>query len=316
MRRRELLAGIATALHGATPRLPANQNVKWALSLALWSHFKPVPITTILDVARDTGFIGIRLIGNPVLQKYWKTTPAQLEKELAKRGLRAAAIAFRGPLHDPAQRQKVLDDAKASLELLKGLGGRHMVVFSPARVKQKEDVRTAFKELCERANQLGELAGTMGMTIGLHNHLDQMVEQDREIDRFLARTDPKLVHFMPDTAHLHLAGVNVVECLEKHKLRLRRAIDYKDARWVKPAADWKEDNGKVFSQDSKEARFLNSIHDLGDGEIDFAACHKVLKSVNYKGWICVDLDTARQGPQKSYERCGAYVVNKLEPIYA
>jgi len=54
---------------------------------------------------------------------------------------------------------------------------------------------------------------------------------------------------------------------------------------------------------------------LGDGEIDFPACHRVLKNIKFKGWICVDLDTAREGPRKSYERSGAYVVNKLEPIY-
>jgi len=29
----------------------------------------------------------------------------------------------------------------------------------------------------------------------------------------------------------------------------------------------------------------------------------------------VDLDIARQGPRASYERCGEYVVNKLESIY-
>jgi hypothetical protein len=42
----------------------------------------------------------------------------------------------------------------------------------------------------------------------------------------------------------------------------------------------------------------------------------VLKSVNYRGWICVDLDTARQGPLASYRHCGAYIREKLEPIYA
>jgi hypothetical protein len=30
----------------------------------------------------------------------------------------------------------------------------------------------------------------------------------------------------------------------------------------------------------------------------------------------VDLDVARSGPRASYERCGAYVVKTLEPIYA
>jgi hypothetical protein len=38
--------------------------------------------------------------------------------------------------------------------------------------------------------------------------------------------------------------------------------------------------------------------------------------MSYKGWLCVDLDVARNGPRASYERCGAYVVNKLEPVYA
>jgi len=30
----------------------------------------------------------------------------------------------------------------------------------------------------------------------------------------------------------------------------------------------------------------------------------------------VDLDRTRKGPRTSYERCGRYVVNKIEPIYA
>jgi len=316
MHRREFLAGWGAALAAASARLPANKNVKWGVSLALWMHFKPVPVETVFDVMRDTGFTGVRLIGNPQLAKYWNTTPAQFEKELTKRKLRAAAIAFAGPLHVPEQRAKVLEDAKASLEILKGMGGKHMVIFSPGRQnKPGVNVRAAFQEVCERCNQIGELAGAMGMTVGLHNHLDQMVEQGREIDRFLARTDPKLVSFSPDTAHLHLAGVNVVECLTKHKARLARVFDYKDARWTTPVADFVEDNGRVYKKDSRQARFLNSIYDLGDGEIDFAGCHGVLRQVEYKGWLCVDLDTARQGPRKSYERCGAYVVNKLEPVY-
>ena len=87
----------------------------------------------------------------------------------------------------------------------------------------------------------------------------------------------------------------MVKTLAKYKDRLMM-MDYKDARQV---SDKLQDN----------------IFDLGDGEIDFPGCHRVLKSMAYKGWICVDLDTARKGPRASYERCGAYVVDKLEPIY-
>jgi sugar phosphate isomerase/epimerase len=71
----------------------------------------------------------------------------------------------------------------------------------------------------------------------------------------------------------------------------------------------------VLAKDSTQARFFNSIYDLGDGEVDFQGCQRVLKSVNYRGWVCVDLDTARKGPRADFERCGAYIVKKLEPIY-
>jgi sugar phosphate isomerase/epimerase len=101
---------------------------------------------------------------------------------------------------------------------------------------------------------------------------------------------------------------------EKYKNRLMFA-DYKDARWTTPDADFVEGNGKVRPKDSEDAKFLSSIYDLGDGEIDFPGCHRVLKSIGYQGWLCVDLDTARRGPRASYERSGAYIVNKLEPIY-
>jgi inosose dehydratase len=155
----------------------------------------------------------------------------------------------------------------------------------------------------------------MGFAAGLHNHLGQMVQTPQELDRFMAVTDPKLFGLSPDTAHLHLAGANVVETLEKYKSRVK-ILDYKDAKWTTPTTDWVEPNGKVYPRDSSEARFLASIYDLGDGEIDFPACHRVLKSVQYRGWIIVDLDAARHGVLDSYHRCDDYVTTKLEPIYA
>jgi len=127
-------------------------------------------------------------------------------------------------------------------------------------------------------------------------------------------TDPKLFYFSPDTAHLHLGGSNVVEIFERYKNRLM-FMDYKDAKWTTPTEDLTLDNGTVHKKDSRSARFFSSIYDLGDGEIDFPACHRILHSVQFKGWICVDLDTARQGPRRSYERCGAYITKTLEPIY-
>ena len=73
--RREAIAALAAATTQAATRLPANQNVKWAVSAALWGHFKRVPLTEILDIMKDTGFIGIRVTGFPTfLETYGMTT--------------------------------------------------------------------------------------------------------------------------------------------------------------------------------------------------------------------------------------------------
>ena len=246
---------------------------------------------------RDTGFIGLRLTQFPAILKKYDITTEQLEKETSKRGVFVITISFNGPTHDPAQLGKVLADARAAIEFLKNFGAQHLVVFSPSRRAKGADAPDAFANLCAGFNRIGEVAAHMGFRAGLHNHTGQMVESASEIDRAMALTDPKRFHFSPDTAHVHLAGGDVAAVLEKHKQRLM-FLDYKDARRA------------GFVEDVKP-----NIFDLGGGEIDFRACHRVLKSIAFKGWLCVDLDIARNGPRASYERCGEYVVKTLEAIY-
>jgi sugar phosphate isomerase/epimerase len=293
MTRRSAMTLLASSLASAAERLPANKNVRWALGSNLWSYFPPVPFTDILDVMRDTGFIGARLTQFPQILTKYNMTMSDLDKELSKRNLHVITISYDGPAHDPARRAEVIENAKKAMGFLKNFGASRLVVFSPNRSAGVSE--GAFKTMCECYNQLGEAAGEMGFRAGLHNHLGQMVQDGAELDRCMQMTDPKLFSLSPDTAHLHLAGIDVVKAIEKYKDRLM-LIDYKDAKLG-------------------GANFRDNIYDLGDGDIDFPACHRILKSIAYKGWICVDLDTARQGPRISYERCGKYVVNKLESIY-
>jgi sugar phosphate isomerase/epimerase len=294
MTRRHCLTIFSGVLLRAAERLPANKNVRWALGSNLWNYFPPVPITDILDVMRDTGFIGIRLTQFPQILEKYKITEEHLEREVSRRGLHVITISFNGAAQDASQHAAVLARARESMTFLKRFGAQHLVVFSPKRGPGPE----AFETMCKFYNQLGETAAGMGFKAGLHNHLGQMVQDPGEIDRCMQLTDPRLFHFSPDTAHVHLAGGDVPAILNKHKTRLMLA-DYKDAKRA-----------------GAEKDFRNSIYDLGDGEIDFPACHRLLRGISYKGWLCVDLDIARQGPRASYERCGAYVVRALEPIYA
>jgi sugar phosphate isomerase/epimerase len=295
MTRRSALALFATTLVRAADRLPANKNVKWALGSNLWNSFPLVPFTDILDIMKDTGFVGVRVTQFPQILTKYSITTEQLRKEVDKRGLHVITISYNGPAFDIAQRDKFIGDAKTAMTFLKNFDANLLVVFSPNRANRTEP---EFKTMCESFNRLGEVAGEMGFRAGLHNHMGQMVQTQAELDRCMAMTDPKLFWFSPDTAHLYIAKCDPAANLEKYKSRLMM-MDYKDAK-----------NAGAEKFDIKD------IYDLGDGDIDFPACHRVLKSMNYKGWICVDLDIARKGPRASYERSGAYVVNQLEPIYS
>jgi sugar phosphate isomerase/epimerase len=291
--RRTALALFASTLAQAADRLPANRNVKWALGSNLWNSFPPVPFTDIFDVMKDTGFIGVRVTQFPAILKKYDITAEQMKKEADKRGLHIITISFNGPAHDASQREAVFSSARTAMNFLKTFDAKLLVVFSPNRSYLTD---AAFQTMCQTFNQLGEMAGEMGFRAGLHNHMGQMVQTQEEVDRCMAMTDPKLFWFSPDTAHLHLAGCDAAKNLEKYKNRLMM-MDYKDAKT------------------DPSLKFPGNIFDLGDGDVDFPACHRALKSIGYKGWICVDLDIARKGPRASYERCGAYVVNKLEPVY-
>jgi sugar phosphate isomerase/epimerase len=298
MTRRQTLALLAASLARAANKLPANKNVKWGLGTNLWNSFPSVPFTDILDVMRDTGFIGARLTQFPEILKTYDITAAQMQKEAEKRGCRIVTISFNGATHDPARRAEVVESARRAMAFLKEFGAHHLVVFSPNR--RFAAAPKAFESMCESFNAIGAAAREMGFYAGLHNHMGQIVQNADEVARCMAMTDPKLFHFSPDTAHLHLAGCDVVKTLEQYQSRLILA-DYKDAK--------RPQNAPPDSFDR------NSIFDLGAGEVDFPGAHRVLKSIAFKGWLIVDNDIARQGPRASYEACGRYVVNTLESIY-
>ncbi len=261
MTRRTAVTLLAATMARTAGRLPANRNVKWALGTNLWNFFPRVPFTDILDVMKDTGFIGARLTQFPQILTTYNITLEQMRKEVDSRGLSIITISFNGAAQDPKRHAEVLANAKKAMSTEKFWRASRLVVFFCLRAPpgRGED---AFKAMCDCYNHLGEVAGEMGFRAGLHNHMGQMVQTTEELDRCMAMTDPKLFWLSPDTAHMHLAGMKVPEVLEKYKHRLMMA-DYKDARQV-------------------GTKLQDNIFDLGDGEVDFPACHKVLKSVDFK----------------------------------
>lgn len=316
MQRRQFLAAVGASLTGAMDAAgaAAGPNIRWALDLGTWGHLASVPFTEVLDVIKDTGFTGIRLNSFPgALAKYDLTVPV-LERELSKRQIRLVTVSFGGPADEPAKHAAIEKAAREAMKFLQGFGATDLVVFSPAKT-EKILVAERLRIACEFYNHLGDVAAEYGFKAGLHNHLDEIVETQDEIESFLQLTDPKRFHFAPDTAHARLAGCNVPELFDRYAARMS-FIDYKDARNTPARQDIRLGNGRVLPAGSASAAFFNSIYDLGEGEIDFRPLHRALKRARFKGWICPDLDYVRVSPRDSFARCMKYVREKLEPIYA
>jgi hypothetical protein len=121
MTRREALVTLnvlAGTLGRAAERLPANKNVKWGLGSNLWNSFKGSKFTDILDVMRDTGFIGLRLTQFPKILDTYSITTEQMEKGGLQARPHVVTISFNGPAQD-VQTQGGPDNAKVAMTFLK-----------------------------------------------------------------------------------------------------------------------------------------------------------------------------------------------------
>ena len=121
MTRRTALGTLAAALASAAARLPANKKVKWGLGSNLWNYFPRVPFTDILDVMKDTGFIGLRVTQFPQILQTYNITAAQMAQEASKRGCHIVTISFSPPSHDPARRAEVIANAKTAMTFPEGV---------------------------------------------------------------------------------------------------------------------------------------------------------------------------------------------------
>jgi len=150
--------------------------------------------------------------------------------------------------------------------------------------------------------------------MGLHNHTDSLIENQAQVDRFLEGTDPRYVFCAWDSAHLLLGGCDVQATYKKSIDRIVYT-DFKDATLHPVSEDYVAPNGERYAGDSHQGRFYNSVFELGRGEIDFVALHRMLAERKYRGWINHDLDTIRVSIPESWRVSMNYITTVLDPIY-
>jgi inosose dehydratase len=289
----------ATAAAAGVPA--ATQNIRWGLGIVTWvvianRNKQKLDWPEILSDISAGRFDGVE----PFTQNTLPVTDenmARLESLLPQYKLRVATIYWADRFHLAEEHDRIRKECHRFLGYLKRFGSDRLTIGPPS--PSTEETK-AIANMAKIMNDVGKIAiEQYGIRTGVHNHVDGLIENPRQIDQLMEQTDPRYFGLSPDTAQVWMGGGDPVRIIEKYKKRIVY-LHYKDVR--------------AYHRGLRG--YLDNVIELGRGVIDFPALHRILKSVNYRGWITIDLDNARISPLESAKLQRDYIDKVLTPIYA
>ena len=142
-----------------------------------------------------------------------------------------------------------------------------------------ERIRAATEEIRAYAR----IAKDAGLTFCLHPHIFTECMYEDEIDYMMQHLAPDELAMAPDTAHLMAGGSDPVAVMERYKER----IGFMHLKDFEPSAAM-----STRAQEGMQVEVYKCFAELGAGVIDFAKVFAILKSVDFNGYLCNELDTA------------------------
>lgn len=155
--------------------------------------------------------------------------------------------------------------------------GKKYIWLTPGDNKRDSD----FEIFCRRSRELCRIVAKHGLVAAIHNHMYQRVENQQELEDFLAAVPEAGIVF--DTGHLSMGGGDPVEIVKKYHNRIC-VMHLKDVFLT----------GKTRDDGVKDYQFRA----LGDGNngFDNTKVLEALLEVGWDGWIHVEQDNHQQEP--------------------
>jgi inosose dehydratase len=255
--------------------------------------------------AREVGYSNVESFIHYFVD-YWDR-PQDLQKTISEIGVRFVTISNGGPLEmhfeDPSKHGRIIEDHLRLVRFIKRFGCDHMKInLGPRRPEGTTD--EDLKHIAAVLEQLGRRLTEEGVKLAPHAHMWSQFENRREIDYVMQNTDPKHVHFVLDTGHITMAGIDPVELARKLGHRIVE-FHMKD---TKP-----ENRGGAKTRLGK----MDGMNDpcffpLGSGGVEFPELKAYLDKIGWQGWLTVELDTSPWRPPKESARISRkYLENTL-----
>ena len=257
-------------------------------------------LVTGLREAAELGYTACETFTHIAL-RYEDCLP-EFQDLLAQHGFRLSALYGGGRFSDPAQRSEVVEYNTRVARFLVA-NGADRIVFGPAGPRTPGGM--TLDELKEAARTIDEAARRtydLGVLACVHPHLGTEIETRREIDAIMEMTDPRYVFLAPDTAHLTRAGMDPVEVMRTYGARIRY-VHLKDVTPAEP------DRSQFTAFTGTEQ--LPIFCELGLGPVDFPAVIELLRSLDYQGWLTVEIDKSTSTPYNSLRICREYMEQRL-----
>ena len=237
--------------------------MKLAIQTILWGP-NPPSIKEVLREAREVGYQGVEVFQHPGLLGTAEEFYSLLQEVdgLALVGLSGGSI---------VQRVEFIRDflvvQAVEAPISRAIPFQHPPLSSVrpyAYVDEAQDVAWFAENPIE------------GVTLALHPHMFKSVQTANEARDLLSKH--KWLKFLPDPAHLKIAGEKPAEVVEEFWNRLA-GIHMKD---------WTAEFGRAYQF------YAQGFTDLGQGDAELPSLMSFLRSKRYPGWLIVERDTSSE----------------------
>ncbi|MER7928781.1 sugar phosphate isomerase/epimerase [Streptomyces sp. NPDC096057] len=249
----------------------------------------------VMEALAEAGVTGLELTFAPgdidsALRAFGSAV--SFRRALAARGL-SVVSAFVAGDDAPDWRQSgnlpaIVADAERRAGFLAEVGAHLLVTGLPMRTtfgtRPPFFVDAAYMtRMADIAHAVGEAVSGYGVKLAFHTESNSTLWYERDIDLFMALTDPRYVWLCPDACHIALGGGDPVAVTRRHSQRVALA-HWKDA--VKPIDVELPIDETVF------ARQQPYMTELGTGIVDWPAWADAMSRTPGGDIVLVELDEA------------------------
>jgi sugar phosphate isomerase/epimerase len=242
--------------------------------------------------AKQAGFDYVETFIHYFKDEWEKDDPSPIADKMAEIGVKFVTISNGGPMEmhfeDPSKHEQIVREHVKLANFVKRLGCTHLKCNAGPRRptgSTDEDLR----HMAKVYNEIGERLTDVGIRFAPHAHMWSQFENQREVYRILGNTNPKHVGFVLDTGHITMAGMDPVKLARELK---GRVVEYhlKDT----PAHTRGGAKRRLDRNDPLKDPIFFALGTSGG--VDFASLHDTLATMNWSGWLTVELDSSPMRP--------------------